>query len=290
MPTVVELPVTAYKGPVDPDWCPGCGDFGVLRGLQRAAGKLGIQPKDLLVVSGIGCSSNLPGYIHAYGFHGLHGRAVALATGMKLGNPELHVVVTGGDGDGYGIGIGHFIHAMRRNMNLTYIVMNNMTYGLTTGQASPTTPKTTSTKSTPEGNIESPINPLALALVSGATFIARGYSGEINHLTDLIAQAIEHKGFALVDVFSPCVTYMNMYQFFKPRVYNVNETEYDPSDWQNAMTKTYEWGEKIPLGVFYRTEAPTYEELDSSYKQGTPVKQQLGLTLEQGQALVKTFM
>jgi 2-oxoglutarate ferredoxin oxidoreductase subunit beta len=290
MPTVVELPVTAYKGPVDPDWCPGCGDFGVLRGLQRAAGKLGIQPKDLLVVSGIGCSSNLPGYIHAYGFHGLHGRAVALATGMKLGNPDLHVVVTGGDGDGYGIGIGHFIHAMRRNMDLTYIVMNNMTYGLTTGQASPTTPKTTSTKSTPEGNIEAPINPLALALVSGATFIARGFSGEINHLTDLIAQAIEHKGFALVDVFSPCVTYMNMYQFFKPRVYTLDETDYDPSDWNTAMSKSYEWGEKIPLGVFYRTEAPTYDQLDSTYKHGSPVQQKLGLTADQGQALVKTFM
>jgi 2-oxoglutarate/2-oxoacid ferredoxin oxidoreductase subunit beta len=290
MPTVVELPVTAYKGPVDPDWCPGCGDFGVLRGLQRAAAKLGIQPTDLMVVSGIGCSSNLPGYIHAYGFHGLHGRAVALATGMKLGNPDLHVVVTGGDGDGYGIGIGHFIHAMRRNMNLTYIVMNNMTYGLTTGQASPTTPKTTATKSTPEGNIESPINPLALALVSGATFIGRGYSGEINHLTDLIAQAIQHKGFALVDVFSPCVTYMNMYQFFKPRVYTLDSTGYDPSDWQNAMTTSYEWGEKIPLGVFYRTEAPTYDEQDSSYKHGSPVSQALGLTAEQGEVLVKSFM
>jgi 2-oxoglutarate ferredoxin oxidoreductase subunit beta len=220
----------------------------------------------------------------------LHGRAVALATGMKLGNPDLHVVVTGGDGDGYGIGIGHFIHAMRRNMDVTYIVMNNMTYGLTTGQASPTTPKTTATKSTPEGNIESPINPLALALVAGATFIARGFSGEINHLTDLIAQAIEHKGFALVDVFSPCVTYMNMYQFFKPRVYNINETDYDPSDWHKAMPQTYEWGEKIPLGVFYRTETPTYHELDSSYKHGAPVAQTLGLTDEQGQALVKSFM
>jgi 2-oxoglutarate ferredoxin oxidoreductase subunit beta len=290
MPTVVELPVTAYKGPVDPDWCPGCGDFGVLRGLQRAAAKLGVQPTDLMVVSGIGCSSNLPGYIHAYGFHGLHGRAVALATGMKLGNPDLHVVVTGGDGDGYGIGIGHFIHAMRRNMNLTYIVMNNMTYGLTTGQASPTTPKTTATKSTPEGNIESPINPLALALVSGATFIGRGYSGEINHLTDLIAQAIQHKGFALVDVFSPCVTYMNMYQFFKPRVYTLDDTDYDPSDWQKAMTTSYEWGEKIPLGVFYRTEAPTYDEQDASYKHGSPVSQSLGLTAEQGEVLVKSFM
>jgi len=290
MPTVVELPVTAYKGPVDPDWCPGCGDFGVLRGLQRAAAKLGIAPKDLMVVSGIGCSSNLPGYIHAYGFHGLHGRAVALATGMKLGNPELNVVITGGDGDGYGIGIGHFIHAMRRNMDVTYIVMNNMTYGLTTGQASPTTPKTTATKSTPEGNIESPINPLALALVSGATFIARGYSGEINHLTDTIAQAIEHKGFSLVDVFSPCVTYMNMYQFFKPRVYTLDGTDHDPSDWNKAMVKSYEWGEKIPLGVFYRTEAPTYDQMDSTYKLGSPVQQQLGLTSDQGQALVKTFM
>lgn len=290
MPTVVELPVTAYKGPVDPDWCLGCGDFGVLRGLQRAAGKLGIQPKDLLVVSGIGCSSNLPGYIHAYGFHGLHGRAVALASGMKLGNPDLHVVVTGGDGDGYGIGIGHFIHAMRRNMDITYIVMNNMTYGLTTGQASPTTPKTTQTKSTPEGNIESPINPLALALVSGATFVGRGYSGEINHLTDLFVEAIQHKGFALVDVFSPCVTYLNMYQFFKQKVYTLEKTDYDPQDWQQALLKAYEWGDKIPLGVFYRTDAPTYDQQDSAFKHGPPAKQQLGLTSEQGQALVRTFM
>ena len=290
MPTVVELPVTAYKGPVDPDWCPGCGDFGVLRGLQRAAGKLGIQPRDLMVVSGIGCSSNLPGYIHAYGFHGLHGRAVALATGMKLGNPELRVVVTGGDGDGYGIGIGHFIHAMRRNMDITYIVMNNMTYGLTTGQASPTTPKTTLTRSTPEGNIESPINPLALGLVSGATFVARGYSGEINHLTDLFAQALDHRGFALVDVFSPCVTYLNLYQFFKPKVYTLEGTDYDPSNWEKALPKSYEWGDKIPLGVFYRTEAPTYDAQDSAFKHGPPVKQKLGLTQEQGQALLKTFM
>lgn len=290
MPTVVKLPVTAYKGPVDPDWCPGCGDFGVLRGLQRAAGKLGIQPKDLMVVSGIGCSSNLPGYIHAYGFHGLHGRAVALASGMKLGNPDLNVVVTGGDGDGYGIGIGHFIHAMRRNMDLTYIVMNNMTYGLTTGQASPTTPKTTPTKSTPEGNIETPINPLALAMVSGATFVARGFSGEINHLTDLFAEAIQHKGFALVDVFSPCVTYMNMYQFFKQKVYTLEKTDYDPTNWEKALLKSYEWGDQIPLGVFYRTEAPTYDQQDSAYKHGSPVKQTLGLSNEQGQALVRTFM
>src|SRR5713226_655136 len=200
MATVVELPLETYKGPVDPDWCPGCGDFGVLRALQRAAGKLGIHPKDLMVVSGIGCSSNLPGYIHAYGFHGLHGRALAQATGMKLGNHDLHVVITGGDGDGYGIGVAHFIHAMRRNLDLTYIVMDNQIYGLTTGQASPTTMKDQRTKSTPNGNVEFPINPIALALVSGATFVARGFSGEPNHMAELIAGGIQHKGFALIEV------------------------------------------------------------------------------------------
>src|SRR6266567_2179288 len=188
MATIVELPIENFEGVVDPDWCPGCGDFGVLKSVKMGATKAGVLPKDLVIVSGIGCSSNLPGYVHAYGVHSLHGRAVAVATGIKLANTDLKVVITGGDGDGYGIGIGHFIHAMRRNMDLTYIVMNNMTYGLTTGQASPTTPKTTATKSTPEGNIEAPINPLALALVSGATFVARGFSGEINHLTDLFAQ------------------------------------------------------------------------------------------------------
>ena len=190
MATILELPIETFAGPVEPDWCPGCGDFGVLKGVKMAAGKAGVQPKDLLVVSGIGCSSNLPGYIHAYGVHSLHGRAVAVATGAKLANHELKVVITGGDGDGYGIGIAHFIHAMRRNLDLTYVVMNNQIYGLTTGQASPTTLKDMKTKSTPRGNVELPINPIALALVSGATYVSRASSGDPGRMADLIAGGI----------------------------------------------------------------------------------------------------
>ena len=225
MATVIELPIETYAGPVDPDWCPGCGDFGVLKAVKMAAGRLGIQPKDLVIVSGIGCSSNLPGFIHAYGVHSLHGRAVAVAEGIKLANHALHVVVTGGDGDGYGIGVGHFIHAMRRNIDITYVVMNNQIYGLTTGQASPTTMKEVRTKSTPRGNPEPPINPIALALVSGATYVARGFSGDPDHLAQLIAGGIAHRGFALIDVFSPCVTYnkVNTYPWFKQRVYKLEE-------------------------------------------------------------------
>src|SRR6185437_13380379 len=158
MATVIELPIESYEGIIDSDWCPGCGDFGVLKALKIAAGRLGIKPKDLIVVSGIGCSSNLPGFIRAYGVHSLHGRAVAVASGAKLANHTLHVVAVGGDGDGFGIGISHFIHAARRNLDLTYIVMNNEIYGLTTGQASPTTMLDVRTKTTPRGCAELPIN------------------------------------------------------------------------------------------------------------------------------------
>ncbi|RMF85217.1 MAG: 2-oxoacid ferredoxin oxidoreductase [Nitrospinota bacterium] len=290
MSTVVELPVSAYKGPVDPDWCPGCGDFGVLRGLQKAASKLGIHPSDLMVVSGIGCSSNLPGFIHAYGFHGLHGRAVPLASGMKFGNHDLHVIVTGGDGDGYGIGIGHFIHAMRRNLDITYIVMNNMIYGLTTGQASPTTEKGKPTKSTPLGNLEEAVNPLALALVCGATFVARGFSGQVEHLSDLFAQGIQHKGFSLIDVFSPCVTYMNTYAFFKQHCYLLEETDYQPTDFHQALDKALEWGDKVPIGVFYRTVRPTYDQEEPALQSGPLFKQPLGISPEEGQRLLADFM
>src|ERR1700722_7954044 len=217
MATVVELSIQNFEGLVDPDWCPGCGDFGVLKALKMGDAKAGVAPKDLVVVSGIGCSSNLPGFITSYGVYSLHGRAVPVATGVRLANTDLRVVITGGDGDGYGIGIGHFIHAMRRNLDLTYIVMDNQIYGLTTGQASPTTETGQITKSTPHGNVEAPINPLALAIVSGATYVARGYSGEPNHLVDLIAGGIQHKGFSLIDTFSPCVTYnkVNTYAYLK---------------------------------------------------------------------------
>ena len=280
MATFVELPIETYAGPVDPDWCLGCGDFGVLKAVKTAAGKACVPAKDLVIVSGIGCSSNLPGYVHAYGVHSLHGRAVAVASGIKLANTNLKVVITGGDGDGYGIGIGHFIHAMRRNLDLTYVVMNNQIYGLTTGQASPTTMKEMRTKSTPRGNVELPINPIALALVSGATYVARGFSGEPNHMADLIAHGIQHKGFALIDVFSPCVTYnkLNTYPWFKKRVYKLEDDPgYDPANGRVALEKSFEWGERIPLGLFYKDEQPTYEDSEPALQHGPLAQQKLGM-------------
>src|SRR5438876_8330579 len=292
MAAVVELPIQSYESVVDSDWCPGCGDFGVLKALKIAAGRLGIKPKDLMIVSGIGCSSNLPGFIHSYGVHSLHGRAVAVATGIKLANHDLNVVITGGDGDGYGIGLNHFIHAMRRNLDLTYIVMNNQIYGLTTGQASPTTEKGHKTKSTPRGNVELPINPLALALVSGATYIARGFSGENKHLADLIAGGIAHHGFALVDIFSPCVTYnkINTYPWFKQRVYKLeDQKDYDPTDFQGALRKSFEWGAKIPLGVFYKGDELTYEDSEPALKRGPLVGHPLPIAKGLFEELMEEF-
>jgi 2-oxoglutarate ferredoxin oxidoreductase subunit beta len=293
MATIVELPIETYAGPVDPDWCPGCGDFGVLKAVKMAAGKAGVAAKDLVIVSGIGCSSNLPGFIHAYGVHSLHGRAVAVASGIKLANTDLKVVITGGDGDGYGIGIGHFIHAMRRNLDLTYVVMDNQVYGLTTGQASPTTMKEMRTKSTPRGNVEFPINPIALAMVSGATYVARAFSGEPNHMADLIAGGIRHKGFALVDVFSPCVTYnkLNTYPWFKKRVYKLEEESgYQPTDARAALEKSFEWGDRIPMGLFYRDEQPTYEDSEPAFRNGPLVRQPLGVEPALFQTLVEELM
>jgi 2-oxoglutarate ferredoxin oxidoreductase subunit beta len=232
------------------------------------------------VVSGIGCSSNLPGFIHAYGVHSLHGRAVPLASGAALANHALHVVAVGGDGDGYGIGIGHFIHAMRRNLNLTYIVMDNEIYGLTTGQASPTTTEGHKTKSTPRGNVEKPIQPLALALVSGATYVARGFSGEPKHLTGLVKAAIDHRGFSLIDVFSPCVTFnhLNTYPFFKERIYKLEGEEgYDSTDLMAAIGKSMEFGAKIPIGCLYKVDKPIYDDSEPVLQKGPLVDQPLGL-------------
>ena len=271
MATSVELPIQSFEGVVDPDWCPGCGDFGVLKAVKAGALKAGVAPKDLVLVSGIGCSSNLPGYVSSYGVHSLHGRAIAVATGVRLANIDLKVVITGGDGDGYGIGIGHFLHAMRRNLDMTYIVMDNQIYGLTTGQASPTTMRDQKTKSTPRGNVESPINPLALAIVSGATYVARGYSGEPNHLVDLIAGGIQHKGFSLIDTFSPCVTYnkVNTYAYFKKRVYKLeDEKGYNRGDMAAANLKAAEWGDRIPIGLVYQEQRPTYEDSEPAFKNG----------------------
>src|ERR1044072_6385372 len=261
--SAAQLIKDSYKGKIHPDWCPGCGDFSVLSALQTALFELGLKPHQVLVVSGIGCSSNVPGFINAYGMHTLHGRSLAVATGAKLGNHELKVICTGGDGDGYGIGGNHFVHTMRRNVDLTYIVMDNQIYGLTTGQISPTSVKGMKTKSTPHGSVENPINPIPMAIVGGATYVARGFSGKQKHLVEILKGAIQHKGFALVDVFSPCVTYNkdNTYQWFNPRVKMLEEQGYDPTNFQNALEKGYQWGEEIPIGLLWKnTDLETLEE------------------------------
>src|SRR5262245_31843823 len=261
VPSAKPLTLPDFKGKVDPDWCPGCGDFGVLTAFEKALVDLQIQPYDVVTISGIGCSSNLPGYINTYGMHTLHGRALAVATGVKLANHGLTVLVAGGDGDSFGIGGNHFVHTMRRNVDLLYIAMDNQIYGLTTGQTSPTSRLGMKTKSAPFGNVEAPVNPISIALAAGATFVARGFSGEQKHLTELIKQGIEHKGFSFLDVFSPCVTYNhdNTYQWFRPRVKKLeDDATYDATDWLAAMGKSLLWGEEIPIGKFFeRTDVPT---------------------------------
>jgi len=285
-----------YKSEIKPTWCPGCGDFAVLRALQTAVHTLQLEPWNILVVSGIGCSSNLPHFLSTYGFHAIHGRALPVAEGAKLANPELNVIVTGGDGDGYGIGLGHFIHAMRRNFDITYVVMNNQIYGLTTGQASPTSEKGMKTKSTPiEGVIENPIDPISLALASGATYIARTFSGDVKTMSELVKGGIEHKGFALIDCLSPCVTYnkVNTYDFFRERVYDLAKEGHDPSDMKAAFAKAMEWPavqrQRIPLGLFYRNkDLPTYEDLEIGLRKGPPVRQPLGV--ENADELMAEFL
>ncbi len=290
---LVTLKPRDFKGKVDPDWCPGCGDFGVLNSLQRACAELGKKPHEVLVVSGIGCSSNLPGFFNAYGMHTLHGRALAVATGAKLANHELTVVVTGGDGDGYGIGGNHFMHTARRNLDLTYVVMNNQIYGLTTGQISPTSCEGMKTKSTPFGSIEAPVNPITAAIMNGASFVARGFSGDPKHLADLMKQAIQHPGFALIDVFSPCVTFNhdNDYAFFRPRVTKLEDEGHDPADWKSACEKAMLWGETIYIGLFFKARRPTLEEREAVLETGGPLAHQpLGLSDSQCQKLIARMM
>lgn len=290
-----QLVKDSYKGKIHPDWCPGCGDFSVLSALQAALFELGLKPHQTVVISGIGCSSNLPGFINTYGMHTLHGRSLAVGVGVKLGNHELKVICVGGDGDGYGIGGNHFLHTMRRNVDITYIVMDNQIYGLTTGQTSPTSVKGMKTKSTPHGNVENPINPIPLAMVGGATYVARGFSAKQKHLVEMLKGAILHKGFALVDVFSPCVTYNkdNTYQWFNPRVKILEEQGHDATDFHKALDKGYMWGEEIPIGLFWKnTKLPSLEELEPVLHDGNgPLAfRKLGITDEQAQTLIKELL
>ena len=285
------MEIALYKVEAKATWCPGCGDFAVLRALQIALASLELNPKDVVIVSGIGCSSNLPGFLNSYGFHGLHGRAVPVASGIKLANHDLNVIIAGGDGDGYGIGLGHFIHAMRRNLDITYVVMNNQVYGLTTGQAAPTSEKGMLTKSTPQGVLEGPVNPIALALVSGATFVARGFSGDADHLAKLTEDGIKHKGFSLIDIMSPCVTYnrQNTYQWFRERVYRLEEDNHDKLSMDQALKRSREWEDRIPLGIFYKDPKPTYESGEEVLKDMPLVHQPIDRTVELVKELIQDF-
>jgi 2-oxoglutarate/2-oxoacid ferredoxin oxidoreductase subunit beta len=289
-----QMVMADLKGKVDPDWCPGCGDFGVLAAVQKALVELQIPKHEVATISGIGCSSNFPGFIDTYGMHTLHGRSLPVASGMKLANHGMTVLVTGGDGDGFGIGAGHFVHTMRRNLDLTYIVMDNQIYGLTTGQTSPTSRIGMKTKSMPFGNVDAPVNPISLALAAGATFVARGFSADQKHLTELIKKAIQHKGFSFLDVFSPCVTYNhdNTFQWFRPRVKKLEESEgYDPSDFQAAVEKSLLWGDEIPIGLFFeRTDVPTAHDAEPVLKPGPLVHQPIRIPADVAKSFVDELM
>ncbi len=244
-------------------WCPGCGDFGILNAIKKALVKLGKQPKDTMLTSGIGQAAKLPHYVRCNCFNGLHGRALPPAAGAKIANHTLTVLVTTGDGDCYGEGGNHLIHNIRRNLDITVIVHNNQIYGLTKGQASPTTDPGYVTKVQTAGVILEPLHTLEMVIALGAGFVARGYSADSEHLSWLILEGINHKGFSLIDVLQPCVTFnkKNTYEWYSKRVYKVNEDpSYNPRDIIAAFKKSSEWGDRIPVGIIYQTEKETYED------------------------------
>ena len=248
----------SYKTDEHPIWCPGCGDFGVLDSLYKSLSGLAINPKDLVVVSGIGCSGRTPGFIKSYGFHSVHGRVLPVALGVKIANPALHVIGVGGDGDGFAIGGGHIPHAARRNPDMVYLIMDNSTYGLTKGQYSPTSPTGFQAGSTPYGNIEQPLNPLAMLIAYGATFVAQGYSGKPRELAEVITKAIEHKGFAFINVISPCITFYNTYKVIPPRLTEVPK-DHDVTNRAKAFELALHT-DRLSLGVFYQVSRPTFED------------------------------
>ena len=274
----------AFDTGVRPQWCPGCGNYGVLAAVRAALADLGFRREDVVAVAGIGCHGRMTEYLDVNAFHAIHGRAVPVAEGVKLANPKLTVLVHTGDGDAYAIGLSHLLHAARRNVGIKVIVHNNMVYALTTGQAGPTTPRGLKTRSTPYGSVEEPFNPLLLLLASGATFVARGFSDDVQHLKELVKRAILHKGFAVIDVIQPCVTFYDARQWFKERAYKLEDESHDPSDFRAALEKSLET-ERVPLGVIYEVEKPTFEELVLSREHPPPalrnlkVKQPLGKLL-----------
>ncbi|ANS74074.1 2-oxoacid ferredoxin oxidoreductase [Paenibacillus yonginensis] len=281
-----------FRNNVKPNWCPGCGDFSVQAAIQRAAANVGLEPEQLAVISGIGCSGRISGYINAYGLHGIHGRALPIAQGVKLANRDLTVIASGGDGDGFAIGMGHTIHAIRRNINITYIVMDNQIYGLTKGQTSPRSAEGFKTKSTPEGSIESALSPLELALSSGATFVAQSFSSDLKQLTALIEEGIKHEGFSLINVFSPCVTFnkVNTYDWFKENITNLDTVEgYDSSNRIQAMTKLMETGGLLTGLIYQNKERKSYEDLVPGFRQEPLAAQNPEITAEEFDKLVAEF-
>lgn len=245
-----------------PTWCLGCGNYGIWNSLKKTFVKLNLIPHEILIVYGIGCSGNCANFIKTYAFHALHGRTLPVATGAKLANHKLNVVIMGGDGDGVGIGGNHFLHTCRRNINLTYLLHNNKVYGLTTGQTAPTSDRGFKTKSTPSGVLEKPINPVLLALACGATYVARGFSGDTRYLSEIMKKAIKHKGFSFIDILQPCVTFnkQNTYDFYRDRIYKLDSLKsYDRSDLNEAIKRSME-EEKIPVGIFYQVTRPVYED------------------------------
>ena len=287
--------VRDYQSAVRPTWCTGCGNFGIWNALKIALADAGLAPHQVMLVSGIGCGSKLPDYTTANGYMSLHGRTLAVATGARLANHGLKVICVHGDGDGYGEGGNHFVNAVRRNIGIVDIVQNNRVYGLTKGQYSPTSPKGFVTKTSPQGAIEEPFNPLAVALAEKGTFVSRGWSGDIVHLAWLIGEALKHRGHALVDVLQPCVSFNKMYSYdwLRPRVYKVqDEPGYDPSSAAAAFVKAQEWGERIPIGILYRTESqPAYEELVPALAASPLVKQPLrAKTSQEYEALKKEYL
>ena len=268
-----------FNGGDKSTWCPGCGDFAILMAVKQALAGLDLHPHEVLLVSGIGCGSKLPHYLRANGYNSIHGRALPVAQGIKLSNHALNVIAVTGDGDGYGIGQGHFVHAMRRNTDITHIVENNQVYGLTKGQYSPTSERGYISSFSPEGALEFAINPIALALSAGATFIARASAADPKHMNSVLQAAIKHKGYSLVDCLQPCITYnkVNTFDWYRSRTYKLDEEEgYDSGSREHAWKKAQEWGERIPIGVIYEdTERPTYEQQVSALKKGPLVQQEL---------------
>ena len=252
-----------YASPRRPTWCPGCGDFGIWNAMKRAFVELELAPHEVVIYTGIGCGSKLPDYMRVNGFTSIHGRPIPIAQGAHLANHGLKAIVAAGDGDTYGEGGNHFISVLRRNADVAVIVQNNRVYGLTRGQYSPTSDRGMHTPTSPEGALDGPVPPLALAITMGATFVARGYPGQLPHLVSILGQALQHRGYALIDVLQPCVTFnrASAYDFYNARIYKLEEAGHDVTVRTAAWERAQEWGDRIPIGILYRTEdVPSYEE------------------------------